>query len=748
MTAASDLDVQHVIDSIPAMAWSARADGTGQFFNRHYLEYVGLTLAQVCEWQWTSVIHPEDLGLLMQTWERLRAAPAPGELQGRIRRHDGVYRWFSLRANPVCDPNGNVIKWYGVNIDIEGQKRAALMLEAERQVLESIARTRPLHQVLSALCLVVEQAFSDCHCEVRVLDRTRTLFEHVFAPSLPPGFSASAIGARLASDNSPAGMAAAGNICVIAQDLHTDLRWQETPVLAHLMAHGLRSAWSTPFLSSTGAVLGTLCVYGREPSTPQADHHGIIDRMTRIASIAIERLRAEDELRRRQYLLETAERISETGSFSWDMSNNKLTWSTQMYRIHEIDEAVEPIYTDVLALIHPDDAENVRANVAKAFNGDGSADGEYRLLMPDGRIKYLSMSYRVITHDDGRRESFGVARDITRRRLAEDALDKVRSELAHVTRVASLGHLAASITHEVNQPLAGIITNASTCLRMFCAGEADPDRALKSVERIIRDGHRASEVIKRLRALFRRQDFTAALFNLNEAAQEVIAICSHDLQRRRIALTVDFEQTLPEVVGDRIQLQQVILNLVLNAADAIEASAHQPRQIAVQTRRATFDAVQLAVRDTGCGITPDALNKVFEAFYTTKPNGMGIGLSVSKFILERHDGQLWASANQGAGATFSFAIPCAPRGRSDAQQPHGRIDEVRDETKSQTRERRHDRRGYVRIDAATACGRTSPGLGVERRSDRDGPQAPGGLVARSRGCFRAAYRGDAEQAGQ
>jgi signal transduction histidine kinase len=470
--------------------------------------------------------------------------------------------------------------------------------------------------------------------------------------------------------------------------------------------------------------------------------------MTRIASIAIERLRAEDELRRRQYLLETAERISETGSFSWDMTSNKLTWSTQMYRTHEFDEAREPVYSDLLARVHPDDAAKVHEGTTKVFAGQGGATGEYRLLMPDGRTKYLSTSYQVITHDDGRREGIGVIQDITRRRLAEDALDKVRSELAHVTRVASLGELAASIAHEVNQPLSGIITNASACLRMITGGRVDHERAIKAVERIIRDGHRASEVIKRLRALFRRQDFAAEPFNLNEAAREVIAICAHDLQRRRITLATDLDPALPVVVGDRIQLQQVILNLILNAAEATDASDRQPRQIAVTTTEATIGVAQLAVRDSGCRIEPGALNKVFEAFYTTKPNGMGIGLSVSKFILERHDGKLWASTNDGAGSTFSFAIPCSPRGRSDAHQAHDRTDEVTSETINQSRERRHQRRGDVRIRAAIAGGSIGPGFGLERRSHRNGSQAPGGLAAGSGGRFGVTCRGDEQQADQ
>ncbi len=746
MSASSDLKLQHVIDSIPAMAWSARSDGTGEFFNRHYLDYVGLALEQVCDWGWASVIHPDDVRPLMKAWEALRASPAASELEARIRRHDGMYRWFSFRANPVCDPDGNVIKWYGVNVDIDEQKRAANMIEAERQLLELIASSRPLPEVLSTLCEAVERTFPLCHCEVRVVDRTRTLFEYVLAPSLPSEFSAAYVGTALTDDLSPAGLAATSNTPVIAVDLQTDARWQGMPVQARLLTYGLRSAWSTPFLMSTGTVLGTLCIYRRTSSSPQAGDHDTIERMARIASIAIERLRAEDELRRRQYLLETAERISETGSFSWDLNNNKLVWSTQMYRIHELDESLDPVHLDLLATVHPEDAQRIYENTVRALNGEACPDGEYRLLMPDGRIKYLSTAYQVVTHQDGRRECVGVAQDVTRRRLAEDALDEVRSELAHVTRVTSLGELAASIAHEVNQPLAGIVTNASACLRMLTSDRLDAQRTIQAITRIMRDGNRASEVVKRLRNLFRRQDFVAESFNLNEAAQEVIAICSHDLRRRRITLGVDLDQALPSVVGDRIQLQQVILNLVLNAADAVGAA--DERHIAIKTAQPAPGLVQLTIRDTGSGIAPADLNRIFEAFYTTKPNGMGIGLSVSKSIVDRHEGKLWVTANEGPGSSFSFSIPCAPRGRDDARQEINRIEGVHDESNIRAGARRRQHCGDVCDSTGTDVGSAGAEFGVERRGHRHRTQARGGIVASSGGSFSASHRSDRQQAGQ
>jgi signal transduction histidine kinase len=262
--------------------------------------------------------------------------------------------------------------------------------------------------------------------------------------------------------------------------------------------------------------------------------------------------------------------------------------------------------------------------------------------------------------------------DVTQRRIAEETLDKVRSELAHVARVMSLGQLTASIAHEVSQPLSGIITNASTCLRMLALEPPDIEGALKTAQRTLRDGNRASEVLARLRALFRKKDAALEAVDLNEAAEEVVALSAQDLQRRGIAIQTVLDGTLPRIEGDRVQLQQVILNLVLNAADAMDGIEDRPRRIVVETGAGSPEPVRLTVRDTGQGLPDGDAARVFDAFYTTKADGMGIGLSVSRSIIDRHGGRLWAGPNDGPGAAFSFALPQAavvPAGVSPAPAP-------------------------------------------------------------------------------
>jgi signal transduction histidine kinase len=240
-------------------------------------------------------------------------------------------------------------------------------------------------------------------------------------------------------------------------------------------------------------------------------------------------------------------------------------------------------------------------------------------------------------------------------------------ERAHLARVTTLGVLTASIAHEVNQPLSGIITNASTCLRMLAADPPNIDGARETARRTIRDANRASEVITRLRALFAKKATTTEAVDLNEATREVIALSLSELQRSRVLLRTELADDLPLVIGDRVQLQQVVLNMLLNASDAMDGVDDRPRQLVIRTERNEIDRVCLTVQDAGAGFDPQSVDRLFEAFYSTKKGGMGIGLSVSRSIIESHHGRLWAVPNDGPGATFAFSIPCGPE-----RVPHAR----------------------------------------------------------------------------
>lgn len=380
-----------------------------------------------------------------------------------------------------------------------------------------------------------------------------------------------------------------------------------------------------------------------------------------------EQKRAERALRRSEEFLAEGQRLTHMGTLSWRVWTNEVTWSEELYRIYEIEVGTPLTLELIRTRVHPEDLGLHDKMVEQARNGANDFEWHFRLIMPDRSIKYLHAVARATRDRDGQLDYIAAISDVTARRLSEEARDRARSELAHVARVTSLGALAASIAHEVNQPLSGIVTNASTCLRMLSAQPPDVDGACLTARRMIRDGNRASEVIGRLRALFGKKESIIEVVDLNDATREVIALSSSELRRSGVVLRVELAEEVPAVLGDRVQLQQVILNLLLNAAEAMGLVKDRPRQLVIKTERDGAEHARLSVQDVGVGFEPQAVSSLFEPFYTTKSSGMGIGLSVSRSIIERLGGRLWAALNDGPGATFSFSIPCAAGAVADAE---------------------------------------------------------------------------------
>jgi len=407
----------------------------------------------------------------------------------------------------------------------------------------------------------------------------------------------------------------------------------------------------------------TLILDARSLSLPGHSERRVLvtfhDITARKQAEAAKDLRTEEELRRSETFLAEAQRLSSTGSFSWKVATEEITWSEELYRIYEFEVGVPVTLELIRTRVHPEDIsllEKMRM-VDLAQAGGDEFEWQYRLVMPDHSIKYLHAVAHAMQDRDGGVEYIAAVQDVTARRLSEEALARARSELAKVARVTSLGVLTASVAHEVNQPLSGIITNASTCLRMLDADAPNVDGARETVRRTIRDANRASEVVTRLRALFSNRDTTIESVDLNEATREVIALLLGELQRNQVIVRPELADDLPPVSADRVQLQQVILNLLRNASEAMSDVDDRPRELVVRTAADQGDRVRLTVQDAGVGFEPHGVDKLFESFYTTKSGGMGIGLSVSRSIVERHHGRIWAAANDGPGATFSFSIP-------------------------------------------------------------------------------------------
>jgi PAS domain S-box-containing protein len=390
-----------------------------------------------------------------------------------------------------------------------------------------------------------------------------------------------------------------------------------------------------------------------------------------------ERNRARQELRRSEAFLAEAQHLSRIGSFSWRVVTDEITWSEQLYRIFQIDRDAQVTFELIGTRIHPEDLPAFQEHIERSRRDRSDVQLEFRLQMPDGAVKYVHVAAHI-RGDHGQPEYIGAVQDVTERRASEEALGKARSELSQVARVTSLGVLTASIAHEVNQPLSGIITNAGTCLRMLAADPPNVEGARETVRRTIRDGNRAADVISRLRALYGKKEPTIESVDLNEATREVLALSMSELQRNRVIVQQELVDDLPLVAGDRVQLQQVILNLLRNASDAMSTIDDRPRDLLIRTEPDDDGRVRLSVSDVGTGFEPQATDKLFEAFYTTKNEGMGIGLSVSRSIIERHHGRLWAMPNSGPGVTFSFSVPCRAEGLTSDGARASRVPSVSD----------------------------------------------------------------------
>jgi PAS domain S-box-containing protein len=614
---ASERNLKLSIDTIPALAWSARPDGSADFFNQHYVDFIGLSAERASGWGWTAAVHPDDLNGLAATWQRILTAGTAGEAEARLRRHDGEYRWFLFRASPLRDENGNIVKWYGVNTDIEDRKRT------EEALRKSERQFRLLVETIPAL---VWRGTPEG--ELDYLNRRAVEYLGHTADSL-----------------------AGGRWLELVHPDHRDAtlqRWlhSATTGSSYDDEYRLRRAdGEYRWIQSVGE--------------PFHDAEGRIAHWYGVVIDIEDRKRAEGELRRAYDGFADAQRLSKTGSFITDLMRDDHNWSREALRIFEFDPATKVTLQAIRDVIHPEDMPVFEAAFKQAIEGL-NVSLAYRIITSGGNVKHVRAIAHVTENMNGQPVFVGAIQDVTEAKAAEEALNKAGAELAHVSRVTTVSALTASIAHEVNQPLSGIITNAGTCLRMLAADPPDLEGARETARRTLRDGNRASDVINRLRALFSKREFTLEPLDMNDLTREVVALSMSDLQRNRIVLQSQFADDLPIITGDRIQLQQVMLNLLRNALEAMAGVDDRPRQLLIRTERHEADRVRLTVRDAGVGLDLQSMNKLFDAFYTTKADGMGIGLSVSRSIIERHHGRLWAEPNEGGpGATFSFWIPPA-----------------------------------------------------------------------------------------
>jgi PAS domain S-box-containing protein len=391
-------------------------------------------------------------------------------------------------------------------------------------------------------------------------------------------------------------------------------------------------------------------------AAPLRDEHGNIVRWYGSNTDIEDRKRAENALRRSEAYLTEAQRLSQTGSFGWTIDTGEISWSAEAFRIFEHDPRIPPTIDFVLERTHPDDRGFLKRLIERMSSSRDNWEVEHRLLMPDGSVKHLHVVAHPLGEASGPLEYVGALMDVTAEKRAQEALQQAQAELAHVTRVTTLGELTASIAHEVNQPLAAIITNGEACLRWLGNDRPNLEEARNAVECIIKDGNRAGEVIQRLRALTRKTDPQNTPLDINDVIHDVVGLVQREVLNYRVRLRLDLDSGLNQILGDRVQLQQVVINLIVNGIEAM-TNVTDRRELMIRVREHDRDYALVAVRDSGVGIPPDQLDRVFNAFFTTKADGMGMGLSICRSIVEGHGGRLWASGNEGAGVTLQFTVP-------------------------------------------------------------------------------------------
>jgi PAS domain S-box-containing protein len=521
---ASERNLNLIINTIPALVWSARADGAAEFLNQHYLDYIGFTSERARGWGWTTAVHPDDLSGLATAWQTILASGKAGEAEARLRRFDGEYRWFLFRVNPSHDESGRVVKWYGVNTDIAEGKQVETELRLEERRYRELFNSVPV-----ALLEIDSKKRTEMLDDLRrqgVADIEAYLDAH-------PDFERRAIDASIIRE----------------------VNQQAVELF------GVRDAGAL-IGASTARLLAM---------TPGALRSGTVSRF----------------------------------------QGEKLFQ-------HELKLQILGRTTDVLLTV----------------------------ARPD-----ISRNFLALT-------------DITQLKSAEDALRRselryreAQIELAHANRVATLGQLTASIAHEVSQPIAAMLTNAGTAARWLARQPPNLEKAEQLINYIIGDGKRAADVISGIRDLVKKTPSQRGDLAINEVILETIALTRGDLGKNDILVQTELAPDLPLIQGDRVQMQQVMLNLIMNAVEAMSEIAESSRELMLSTTEVEPDSVLVAVSDSGPGLPPANLARVFDAFYTTKSSGLGMGLSICRSIVEAHGGRLWSKPNEPRGTVFCFTVP-------------------------------------------------------------------------------------------
>jgi PAS domain S-box-containing protein len=614
-----------IVDTIPTQLWSARADGTIDFLSRRWLDYAGVSAEQAPGWDWTLAVHPDDRDRLAEWSRTLLSSGTSRDTEARLRRADGDYRWFLVSGHSRRDASGAVVGWCAVNTDIDDRKRAEDVLGASEHAFRLIVDNIPGQVVILDKAGGIEL----------VNDRILNYFGRSLAE-----LREWTAGGLVHPEDLPRVIAHWQHSVSTGEPLETEHRLRRADGIYHwFQMRGL------PLRDSANQIVRWYCLI--------TDIH--------------DRKMAEEALQRSEAFLLDAQRLSRTGSWRLDLATGRVHSSPEILRAYGLgpdDEYPEPAFW--FDRIHDEDRDRIQATFVRCVSEKTAYEADYRIVRVDGATSYQHAIGRPVLDQSGQLVEFvGASMDVTEHALAKadlerasEALRTIQTKLSRAAKIATVSELAASIAHEVNQPLAAVVANGHACLRWLSATPPNLARAIEAADRIVKDGKDAGEVIRRVRSLFKRADAERVPLDINEVIREVLGLVQTDTRRKGVTLQVALQPDLPPVRGDRVQLQQLVLNLMLNALDAVQPIDNRPRQVSMRSKRHHDQTMLIEVEDNGDGV--EDLDKPFEPFYTTKAEGMGMGLAICRSIVSAHQGTLAAARNDDVGMTFQVVLPLQP----------------------------------------------------------------------------------------
>ena len=570
--------------------------------------------------------------------------------------------WTEITGRPLRGANGDVLGGVVVCRDITQVKEEEFFRAGQSGVLEMIAADAPLADVLTRLVLLMEGQAEGLRCSILLLNRDGKHVRHGAAPNLPETYVKAVNGAPIGPRNGSCGTAMYRRRPVVVTDVMKDPLWADYRELAKIC--GLRACWSTPILSAQGEVLGSFAMYREENRGPLPEETRLTQIATHIAGIAIERQRQQEILREREARINLAAESADLAFWILYPGQNAAWMSEKGRLIYGFDSNL-PLTCDLLlSRVHPDERADVKAAYDRACALSGTFESEHRLLLPYGKTRWVIMRGRCLTDEEGNLlETIGVTLDVSAQKQADLQLQHQREEMAHRNRVSLMGEMTASFAHELNQPLTAIANNASAARRFLERGNIDPALLQQLLQDMVADSQRAGEVIRGIRSLVRKETSVHTLLDLNSVITETVRLVSTDVLSRESVVTTELDPELPQVKATLVQIQQVLLNLIINALDAMEGLPPAERRIIIRTRSDKGDVVEVSVRDFGTGLPKEKPDKVFDHFFSTKQKGMGMGLAIVRSIIESHGGTIVGENAPDRGARMIVRLP-AVRGQT------------------------------------------------------------------------------------